>query len=71
MRVYFDTKSWDISNDGLIYTDQQFLQELRWLLDWLGFSRTKDVNYSEQGMQGDDYVSLDTSDKFIAENVII
>lgn len=61
--VYFD-KSWDIYKDGLIYTDGQFLKDLRRFLHQHGLPGD-DVEYSEQGMQGDDYVSLDVGGKFL------
>ena len=63
LRVYFDTDTWDTYEDGLIYTDHQFIKELRAFLDAHGLPG-KDVSYSEQGMQGDDYVSLDAGGKF-------
>ena len=62
-RVYFDTDTWDTNKDGLIYTDRLFEKELREFLDAHGLPG-KDVCYSEQGMQGDDYVSLDAGGKF-------
>jgi hypothetical protein len=63
--VYFNTEDWNVSKDGLIYTDKQFMQELQAFLDAQGLPG-KDVCYSEQGMQGDDYVSLDiVSAKFL------
>ena len=62
-RVYFDTDTWDTNKDGLIYTDRLFEKELREFLDTHGLPG-KDVCYSEQGMQGDDYVSLDAGGKF-------
>jgi N-dimethylarginine dimethylaminohydrolase len=62
--VYFNTKTWDVNKDGLIYTDSLFLEELRELLADLGFDAS-DVEYSEQGMQGDNYVSLDVGECFI------
>lgn len=66
LRVFFDTQTWDIDRDGLIYTDSLFLHELRHLLvGQLGLS--SDVGYSEQGMQGDDYVSLDAGSEFVAK----
>ena len=71
--VYFATddftaNEWDVSVDGLIYTDKLFLQELRAYLQTIGFSESEanDVSYSEQGMQGDAYVSCDVGATFIA-----
>jgi len=64
LKVYFDTKSWDVRKDGLIYTDRQFLRELQSLLTNMGLDGS-DIDYSEQGMQGDDYVSLDVGPAFI------
>ena len=62
--VYFNTATWDVDKDGLIYTDSLFLEELCELLTSLGFDAS-DVDYSEQGMQGDNYVSLDVEECFI------
>jgi hypothetical protein len=62
--VYFDTKTWDINTDGLIYTDDTFLDQLCDELNLAGFDAS-DVSYSEQGMQGDDYVSLDVGVNFL------
>jgi hypothetical protein len=64
LRVYFDTNTWDVNKDGLIYTDSLFEAELRELLTDFDFD-AGDVSYSEQGMQGDDYVSLDVGECFI------
>lgn len=64
LRVYFDTKTWDTSKDGLIYTDRGWLKELREFLDSHGLPG-KDVDYSEQGMQDDVYVSLDIEGPFL------
>ena len=64
LRVHFDTATWDVSEDGLIYTDKQFLKELSDLLTNMGLPGD-DVSYSEQGMQGANYVSLDVGEKFI------
>ncbi len=61
--VYFD-KSWEVDKDGLIYTDRQFEKELREFLNSHGLAGD-DVDYSEQGMQGDDYVSCDVGEKFL------
>lgn len=70
LRVYFDTETWDIDEDGLIYTDNRFLTELRSFLEAQGFN-PEDVDYSEQGMQSDEYVSLDVGESFISSfNVV-
>lgn len=66
LRVYFDPKSWNVNRDGLIYTDSVFLHELKHFL--VGeLDLPSDVGYSEQGMQGDDYVSLDVGQRFVAK----
>ena len=63
--VYFNTEDWDVSKDGLIYTDKQFRNELQAFLDTQGLPG-KHISYSEQGMQGDNYVSCDiVSAKFL------
>jgi hypothetical protein len=70
LRVYFDTNTWDVSEDGLIYTDEFFMKGLRnRLVMELGFSRgaADDVDYSEQGMQGAAYVSCDVDGRFLYE----
>lgn len=64
LRVYFDTKTWDVDEDGLIYTDSLFLKQLQKFLNQHGL-KGSDVSYSEQGMQGDDYVSLDVGQPFL------
>jgi hypothetical protein len=64
LRVYFNTDTWDTDTDGLIYTDKQFMTELRSALTVAGFN-ARDIGYSEQGMQGDNYVSLDVDEGFI------
>jgi hypothetical protein len=64
LRVYFDRTSWDVYNDGLVYTDKKFLKQLRNKLTEQGFVAT-DVDYSEQGMQGINYVSLDVGEEFL------
>jgi hypothetical protein len=59
---------WDTAVDGLVYTDKQFMTELRAYLQTIGFTEAEanDVNYSEQGMQTDEYVSCDVGAVFIA-----
>jgi hypothetical protein len=64
LRVFFARKSWNTEQHGLIYTDEKFLRELRKYLNSEGLPG-RDVDYSEQGMQGDNYVSLDVGKKFL------
>ena len=66
--VHFTKDSWDVNVDGLVYTDKQFMSELRAYLQTLGFTdaEANDVSYSEQGMQEATYVSCDVGAKFIA-----
>ena len=65
--VHFTRDSWDTAVDGLIYTDKQFMTELRAYLQTLGFTEAEanDVSYSEQGMQTDEYVSCDVGAAFL------
>ncbi len=67
--VVFDVQDWNCEQHGLIYTDSQFLTDLRQHFVDNGFSQSavNDIDYSEQGMQGDDYVSLDVGEVFLRE----
>ena len=60
--VFFNAADWDVDKDGLIYTDTQFKQELNAFLLAQGLT---EADYSEQGMQGDSYVSCDVDGDFI------
>jgi hypothetical protein len=63
LRVYFNTDTWNVNTDGLIYTDSLFKQELMLFINEQGL--VVDLCYSEQGMQGDNYVSLDVGADFL------
>ena len=63
LRVYFDTTTWNVNKDGLIYTDSKFKQDLMQFVKQQGL--VVDLCYSEQGMQGDNYVSLDVGQEFL------
>lgn len=63
LRVYFNTDDWDVNTDGLIYTDAGFYADLQQFIKQHGL--VVDLCYSEQGMQGDDYVSLDVGKEFL------
>lgn len=57
MDVYLTKKSWDVRKHGLVYTDELWMKEFKKLLKKAGF--VGKVSYSEQGMQGDNFVNLD------------
>lgn len=63
--VYFNTDVWDTERLGLIYTDRKWLRELCEALEDAGFDAS-DIGYSEQGMQGRNFVSLDVGKDFLA-----
>ena len=63
LRVYFNTDTWNVNEDGLIYTDSKFKTDLQEFIKEQGL--VVDLCYSEQGMQGDDYVSLDVGAEFL------
>jgi hypothetical protein len=67
LRAYFDPAEWDIDNDGLIYSDPGWKRSFLTCLESMGFSTDAiiHVSYSEQGMQGDNYVSLDVGKDFL------
>lgn len=69
LRAYFESQDWDSASLGLIYTDRNWIQEFRALMKTQGFSpvAVEDINYSEQGMQGLDFVSMDVSENFLRE----
>ena len=73
LRAYFDPfgftrGSWNVPGFGLIYTDKLWMREFKKGLRAAGFSikAVQNVSYSEQGMQGDDYVSMDIGPAFYA-----
>jgi hypothetical protein len=70
LRVYFDTRDWDVDQDGLIYSDMGWKHTFLTCMEkTFGFSPDAilDVSYTEQGMQGVDYVSMDVGEHFIRE----
>ena len=51
---------WDTNKEGLIYSDNVFIEEFKeYLATILPIEVAHDITYSEQGMQGDNYVSCD------------
>jgi hypothetical protein len=60
--VYFNTQDWNVDVDGLIYTDAQFKREMNAFLAQHGLPA---VDYSEQGMQTEEFVSCDVGAGFL------
>jgi hypothetical protein len=59
-RFYFDDKLWNVDKHGLIYTDETFIDALHERLQAHGWHHASQcIAYSEQGMQGDNYVDFD------------
>ena len=63
LRVYFYPETWNTNEDGLIYTDSAFLEHIRVIFG------SSDIDYSEQGMQGSNFVSFDVGVNFLKECV--
>lgn len=63
LQVVFDARTWNPTRDGLIYTDHKFLKELKLALSSIGLNSVG-IDYTEQGMQGDNYVSVAVNKKF-------
>lgn len=70
LRAVFDPTLWNVADQGLIYTDSLWINQLREWLDLatpLGDAAIAEVDYSEQGMQSDCYVSMDVGAVFVTE----
>ena len=69
LRAYFDESEWNVESDGLIYSDQAWMKSFRSCMATLGFSvqALAAISYTEQGMQGTEYVSLDVGQDFLVE----
>jgi len=61
VKIYFTKKTWNINEDGLIYTDYEFLQALKneLITNYSGdkYPDWNKLNYTEQGVQGANYIS--------------
>lgn len=73
LRAYFDPTgfgigSWHVPAYGLVYTDKKWLKEFKAGMRALGISikGARDISYSEQGMQGTNFVSMDIGPVFYA-----
>lgn len=69
LRAYFDMQDWNVKSDGLIYSDQAWLRSFSSCMATMGFSgqALADITYTEQGMQGESYVSMDVGHDFLTQ----
>ena len=63
VNVFYNTDDWNPNVDGLIYTDKTFLEELKAYFATFGVDAT-DLDYSEQGMQDENFVHLEAGEEF-------
>ena len=63
LAINYDNATWNDEVDGLIYTDDNFLEEAKEFLIDNGFDAeaVNSIDYSEQGMQDDERVSCDAN----------
>ena len=65
--LFFDPDEWSTDVYGLIYGDPAFEQAVvKWATDHLPFSLAH-VGYTEQGMQGKDFVSMEARVKPVSQ----
>lgn len=64
LRARFDSRSWKVVRDGYIHSDPMFLRELRQAVKDMGLPANS-VEYNEGLAQGDDYVSLAVTKRFV------
>jgi hypothetical protein len=67
VRVHFDEGAWNTNTDGLIFTDRNFINELKLELKKLGMPAAEYLSYGDKSEQGLTYVQLDCDTAFIAE----
>jgi len=72
LRAYFLEANWNVDELGLIYTDRRwlasFLEGLHFVAGFQWHTLIDNsIMYSEQGMQGYDFVSLDVNEVFVKE----
>lgn len=65
VRLYFDSREWNVDVDGYIYGDAVFLRRLKRTLNEKRYSI--DIGYSRRGIsaQGRDYVTMECFQPFI------
>jgi hypothetical protein len=73
LRAYFSGRDWNNDIDDLIYTDPHWIEDFRGqLLRFVDIKyHSPSCDYSEHGMQGIDYVSMDVEGLFFEDNQIL
>jgi hypothetical protein len=64
IKTFFKKSDWNPEKHGHIYTDRKWLADFRKLCNSIGLPG-RDVEYTEWGLQGNDYVSLGVGKKFL------
>lgn len=64
LRVYFNKNYWNVEKHGLIYTDKLWMKSFLKEMKRICFKNLENVQYSEQGRQGNNYIDLDVDEKF-------
>lgn len=69
LSAVFPRRQWDVDKHGLIYADVAWLAQFRERLVEAGFSAdaVASLQFTEHGMQGRDYVSLECGEQFAVE----
>lgn len=63
LHAIFNKRFWNTAEKGLIYTDETWMKEFN---EHLAHRGGTPVHYSEQGMQGENYVSMDVNHEFLS-----
>jgi hypothetical protein len=67
VRVHFDEGCWNEQIDGLIFSDKNFLHELKEALKSKGMPAAEYLSYGAKDEQGKTFVQLDCDKAFITE----
>lgn len=67
LRVHYDDGTWNSSTDGLIFSDRNFLHELKSELLKRGMKHAEFLAYGDKSEQGSTFVQMDCDPAFIEE----
>ena len=61
---------WDTSIEGDIYGDEQFISDVREWAKSKNIDKFNSIDYTEQGMQSDNYVSIEANDSLTKQDLL-